>query len=170
MLDRSGETTPALWNTFACRPKQTTLYVACSKESPEQGQETRIMDPFAYTSHQQLMMDLVEVAGEVALDYPATNSIGTILQLKPHGADRVVHTTFRSEPIRETMKVALPDGVHCHEHGTLHKTVAQRRSPAAGQKEVALYCVDFWLNHRNQTAPPPHGVASSFMLVTGQRR
>src|SRR6185312_13762845 len=71
----------------------------------------------------------VEVAGEVALDNPASGSTALIavLQLKLHRANRVVYATGRSEAVRSRMEITLPDRLHRHQHCPLHDPVPQTR-------------------------------------------
>jgi len=71
--------------------------MSCFDKSPKQGQETRIPDPLPQTPHQQLVMHRVKVAGKITFDHPATRRMRTVLKLKSHGTDSVMHTTLRSE-------------------------------------------------------------------------
>jgi len=118
-----GRDHPALRDPFASGPEQTTIDVACLEESPEQDLETVVTNALAHTLHQQLMMDRIEIAGQIAFYHPATDRMGAILQLKFHGPNRVMHATLRPETIGETMKIALPNRLHCHQHRTLHDPV-----------------------------------------------
>ena len=96
--------------------------------SPEQRQETRITYPLPHASHQQFVVHRVEVAGQITFDHPAPPRIGAVLQLQFHRADGVMHTALRPETIRETMKVALPNRLHDHEHSSLHDPISESRN------------------------------------------
>jgi len=91
------------------------------------------------------MMDRIEIAGEVALYNPASGGRHTVLELQCDCADCVMHTTFGTEPIGETVKIALPKGFHSHEHGALYDTIAQRRDTqwslfAVGFRDIDAPC------------------------------
>jgi site-specific DNA recombinase len=73
-----GRDFTTLRNTFACGAKQTTINTASLDELPEQGKETLIGNPLTDSLYQQAMMNSVEVAGEVALDDPASGSTAFI--------------------------------------------------------------------------------------------
>ena len=73
-----GREYTTLRNTFACGAKQTTINTASLDELPEQGKETLIGNPLTDSLYQQAMMNSVEVAGEVALDDPASGSTAFI--------------------------------------------------------------------------------------------
>jgi site-specific DNA recombinase len=77
LLCKGRDYTP-LRNTFACGAKQTTINTASLDELPEQGKETLIGNPLTDSLYQQAMMNSVEVAGEVALDDPASGSTAFI--------------------------------------------------------------------------------------------
>ena len=102
--------------------------MAYFNESPEQGQETRIPDPLPYTAHQQFVMHRVKVAGEITFDHPAPRRSVTVLKLNLHGADGVMHAALWPETIGEAMKIAFPDRLHGHEHGTLYDPIPKGRN------------------------------------------
>jgi site-specific DNA recombinase len=140
---------PTLRHTFAGSPEQTFVYMACSDESPEQGQETYIPDPFPHTAHQQFVMHRVKVAGQITFDHPTTRRIGTVLKLKLHGTDGVMHTALRPKAIGEAMKVAFPDRLHGHEQGTLYDPIPKGRNTqwpllAVGLRDIDSLC-RLWL-------------------------
>ncbi len=97
------------------------------------------------TFHEQTMMDRVKVAGEVTLDNPATNGVVTVLQLKFHRTNCVMHATLWPKSIRKAMKIALPNRFHHHKHSSLHNAIAQRRNTqrslfAVGLRDVNTPC------------------------------
>jgi hypothetical protein len=67
-----------LRNTFARGAKQTTINTTRLDKLPEQGKEALIGNPLTDSLYQQAMMNSVEVAGKVALDYPASGSTAFI--------------------------------------------------------------------------------------------
>src|SRR5690606_6889432 len=120
----------SLRNTFARSAEQITINAARLDEFPEQGEEALVGDALADSLHQKTMMNSIEVAGKVALDYPASGDtlFTTILQLKLHRANRMVYATGRSEAIGSRVEIALPYRLHRHQHGPLHDPVPQARN------------------------------------------
>ena len=93
---RKGRDDPTLRYTFTGRPEQAFIDMARCNESPKQRQETCIPNPLPHTAHQHLVMHGGNVAGQITFDHPATRRVGTVLKLKLHGTDGVMHTTLRS--------------------------------------------------------------------------
>src|SRR6202521_5938015 len=72
----------------------------------------------------------LEVAGQVALYYPATRrtvfpAILQLLQLEH--SNRMVDTACGPDTEGSTMEIALPNGLHRHQHGPFHNSIAQAR-------------------------------------------
>ena len=84
---------------FTCRPKETDINMPGLDGFPQQSHETSVADPAAYCLHQQPMVYSVEVAGQVAFNYPAAPCFTAVGELQFHRADRMVDTAFRPEAI-----------------------------------------------------------------------
>ncbi len=87
-------------------------------------------------------MDSIEVARKITFDDPASPRVTAILKLQFHGPDSMMHAAFRSEPVGETMEVALPYRVHNHQHGALDDAVCQRRNTQRAQPAIRFRDID----------------------------
>ena len=90
--------------------------------------ETLICNALANGSHQQPMMDGVEVAGQDRLQLssdPTTLCFVSILQLELDRSYRMVNAAFGSEAVGKPMKIAFPDRLHRHQHRPLHDSIPQ---------------------------------------------
>src|ERR1019366_8455363 len=79
---------------------------------------------------------------QITFDDPAPLRVRAILQLQPHGANRMVNTAFGSETIGTGVEIALPDRLHGHQHRPLDNTIQQDRYTQWSQLAVGLRDID----------------------------
>src|ERR1019366_1970798 len=99
MLDRSGDRTPPCGTpSLAAKNRPRSTWPAL-RMRPEQTNEPQVPDAPPHAFQQQPVVDSVEVARQITFDDPAPLRVRAILQLQPHGANRMVNTAFGSETI-----------------------------------------------------------------------
>src|SRR5450631_261310 len=132
----------ALRNTFTSCEEQATVNVTSFEDSPEQINESQVPDATTYAFQEQPMVDSVEVARQITFDDPAALRVRAILQLHPHGANRMMNAAFRTEAIGTGVEVALPDRLHGHQHRPLDDAVQQDRYTQWSQLAIGLRDTD----------------------------
>src|SRR3954447_25404378 len=86
----------------------------------------------------------IKVAGKIALNNPASRHtlFAPVLQLQLYRTYRMVNTAGWSEAVGGTVKVALPDRLHRHEHCPLHNPIPKIGYTQRPELAVRLRNVD----------------------------
>jgi len=85
----------------------------------------------------------VEVARQIPFDYPSGGASSVVvLELHFHGSYGLVNASAGPESVGQSVEVALPYGIHGHEHCPLHDSVLERRYPQRSEFAVGLPDVD----------------------------
>ena len=129
-------------DTFTGGREQTTIDVARLENTPEQIDKPSVPDTPPHAFQKPPVMDRIKVARQVTFDDPAALRIGTILKLRLHATNSMMHAAFRPEAMGVAMEIAFPDRLHGHQHCTLNNTVRQGRNTQRSRLAIGFRDID----------------------------
>ena len=138
MLDRSGDRTPPCGTpSLAAKNRPRSTWPALRMRQSRPMNRRSLMRRRTHFSSSRWW-----TVSKITFDDPAPLRVRAILQLQPHGANRMVNTAFGSETIGTGVEIALPDRLHGHQHRPLDNTIQQDRYTQWSQLAVGLRDID----------------------------
>jgi hypothetical protein len=100
----------------------------CLNECADEVKDLSVSDPPPHAFHQQMMVDVVEAALDVAFDYEGESrvTVGIRIDLPLDHRDCIMGAPSASEPKRGRIIVRLENGFQHELQGHLHQSVFQR--------------------------------------------